>query len=153
MNYSWTIVHELFMNSQVHELKFMNSKFMNLTNFMNLAISCSWIVHELFMNKCSWTAHELSRTINEQFMIISLGSPPCALTVFHRPHEIYHTVAHGRLSRRHVTATLPKTFAGSHRVSPAANGPPTCSPIAQRPALCPHRVPPFAQNLPHGGTR
>ena len=56
MNYSWT-VHEIFMNSQVHELKFMNSKFMNLTNFMNLAISCSWIVHELFMNKCSWTAH------------------------------------------------------------------------------------------------
>ena len=34
------------MNSQVHELKFMNSKFMNLTNFMNLAILCSWIVHE-----------------------------------------------------------------------------------------------------------
>ena len=47
------------MNSEVHELKLMNSKFMNLTNFMNLAISCSWIVHELFMNKCSWTAHEL----------------------------------------------------------------------------------------------
>ena len=36
----------------------------------------------------------------------SLNAPPCALTVFHRPHEIYHTVAHGRLSRHHVTATL-----------------------------------------------
>ena len=36
----------------------------------------------------------------------SLNAPPCALTVFHRPHEIYHTVAHGRLSRCHVTATL-----------------------------------------------
>ena len=35
----------------------------------------------------------------------SLNAPPCALTVFHRPHEIYHTVAHGRLSRHHVTAT------------------------------------------------
>ena len=31
-----------------------------------------------------------------------------------------------------------------------ANGPPTCSPIAQRPAVCPHRVPPSARNLPHG---
>ena len=39
------------------------------------------------------------------------------------------------------------------RVSPADNGPPTCSPIAQRPAVCPHRVPPSARNLPHGGTR
>ena len=37
----------------------------------------------------------------------SLNVPPCALTVFHCSHEIYHTVAHGRLSRRHVTATLP----------------------------------------------
>ena len=59
------------MNSQVHELKLMNSKFMNLTNFMNLAISCSWIVHELFMNKCSWTAHELfknhSWTVHDHF--------------------------------------------------------------------------------------
>ena len=36
----------------------------------------------------------------------SLNAPPCALTVFHRPHEIYHTVAHGRLSRCHVTACL-----------------------------------------------
>ena len=36
----------------------------------------------------------------------SLNAPPCALTVFHRSHEIYHTVAHGRLSRHHVTATL-----------------------------------------------
>ena len=34
----------------------------------------------------------------------SLNAPPCALTVFHRPHEIYHTVAHGRPSLRHVTA-------------------------------------------------
>ena len=44
---------------------------MNLTNFMNLAISCSWIVHELFMNKCSWTAHELfknhSWTVHDHF--------------------------------------------------------------------------------------
>ena len=31
----------------------------------------------------------------------SLNAPPCALTVFHRLHEIYH----GRLSRHHVTAT------------------------------------------------
>ena len=36
----------------------------------------------------------------------SLNAPPCALTVFHRLHEIYHTVAHGRLSRCHVMATL-----------------------------------------------
>ena len=36
----------------------------------------------------------------------SLNAPPCVLTVFHRPHEIYRTVAHSRLSRRHVTATL-----------------------------------------------
>ena len=40
----------------------------------------------------------------------SLNAPPCALTVFHRPHEIYHTVAHGRLSRCHVTATLLKAY-------------------------------------------
>ena len=63
------------MNSQVHELKLMNSKFMNLTNFMNLAISCSWIVHELFMNKCSWTAHELfknhSWTVHDHFTGVS----------------------------------------------------------------------------------
>ena len=81
---SWTnhelVVHELFMNYSswiVHELTsswtqtLMNSKFMNLTNFMNLAISCSWIVHELFMNKCSWTAHELfknhSWTVHDHF--------------------------------------------------------------------------------------
>ena len=38
----------------------------------------------------------------------SLNAPPFALTVFHRAHEIYHTVAHGRLSRHHVTATLAK---------------------------------------------
>ena len=57
------------------------------------------------------------------------------------------------VSTRRKVLSLPKTFAGSHRVSPAANGPPTCSPIAQRPAVCPHRVPPFARNLPHGGTR
>ena len=36
----------------------------------------------------------------------SLNAPPCALTVFHRAHEMYHTVAHGRPSRCHVTATL-----------------------------------------------
>ena len=58
MNQSLTLVHELFMNSQVHELQFMNSKFMNLSNFL---IS----IHELLMN--------CSRTIHEQFMIISLG--------------------------------------------------------------------------------
>jgi hypothetical protein len=39
------------------------------------------------------------------------------------------------------------------RVSPGLAGHPTCSPIAQRPTVCPHRVPPFARNLPHGGTR
>ena len=43
----------------------------------------------------------------------SLNTPPCALTVFHRLHEIYHTVAHGRFSRCHVTATL---ACRSHRV-------------------------------------
>ena len=37
-----------------------------------------------------------------------------------------------------------------HRVSPAANGPLACSPISQRPAVCHHRVLPFAWNLPHG---
>ena len=67
------------MNSQVHELKLMNSKFMNLTNFMNLAISCSWIVHELFMNKCSWTAHELfknhSWTVHDHFTGAGRGIP------------------------------------------------------------------------------
>ena len=36
----------------------------------------------------------------------SLNAPPCVLTVFHRTHEIYHTVAHGRLSRHHVTAIV-----------------------------------------------
>ena len=54
---------------------------------------------------------------------------------------------------RRKVLSMSKTFAGSRRVSPAANGPPTCSPIAQRPAVCPHRVPPSARNLPHGGTR
>ena len=80
MNYSWTIVHELFMNSQVHELKFMNCKFMNLTNFVNLAISCSWIVHEPFMNKCSWTAHDLfknhSWTVHDHFTGPTPPPPP-----------------------------------------------------------------------------
>ena len=54
---------------------------------------------------------------------------------------------------RRKVLIMSKTFAGSRRVSPAVNGPPTCSPIAQRPAVCPHRVPPSARNLPHGGTR
>ena len=54
---------------------------------------------------------------------------------------------------RRKVLSMSKTFAGSRRVSPAANGPPTCSPIAQRPAVCPHRVSPSARNLPHGGTR
>ena len=54
-------------------------------------------------------------------------------------------------TRRQILS-LPKTF-GSHRVSPAANGPPTCSPITPRLAVCPHRVPPSARNLPHGDTR
>ena len=54
---------------------------------------------------------------------------------------------------RRKVLSMSKTFAGSRRVSPAVNGPPTCSPIAQRPAVCPHRVPPSARNLPHGGTR
>ena len=54
---------------------------------------------------------------------------------------------------RRKVLSMSKTFAGSRRVSPAANGPPTCSPIAQRPAVCPHRVPPSARNIPHGGTR
>ena len=66
-NCSWTIVHEIFMNS-----KFMNSKFMNLSNFMNLAISCSRIVHELFMNKCSWTVHvPFFKIVHEQIMNLS----------------------------------------------------------------------------------
>ena len=54
---------------------------------------------------------------------------------------------------RRKVLSMSKTFAGSCWVSPAANGPPTCSPIAQRPAVCPHRVPPSARNLPHRGTR
>ena len=37
----------------------------------------------------------------------SLNAPSCAPGVCpHRQHEIYHTVAHGRLSQHHVTATL-----------------------------------------------
>ena len=54
---------------------------------------------------------------------------------------------------RRKVLSMSKTFAGSRRVSPAVNGPSTCSAIAQRPAVCPHRVPPSARNLPHGGTR
>ena len=57
------------------------------------------------------------------------------------------------VSTRRKVLSMSKTFAGSRRVSPAANGPLTCSPIDQRPAVCPHRVPPSARNLPHGGTR
>ena len=54
------------------------------------------------------------------------------------------------VSTRRKVLSMSKTFAGSRRVSPVANGPLTCSPIAQRPAVCPHRVPPSARNLPHG---
>ena len=54
---------------------------------------------------------------------------------------------------RRKVLSMSKTFAGSRRVSPAVNRPSTCSPIAQRPAVWPHRVPPSARNLPHGGTR
>ena len=39
----------------------------------------------------------------------SLNAPPCALTVFHRLHEMY-TSAHGRFSRHHVTATLDMNY-------------------------------------------
>ncbi|KAG1649740.1 hypothetical protein GQR58_028704 [Nymphon striatum] len=47
-----------------------------------------------------------------------------------------------------------KVLIGFHRrVSPATNGNQPCSPIPERPAVCPHRVPPAAQNLPHSGTR
>ena len=42
--------------------------------------------------------------------------------------------------------SMSKAFAGSRRVSPAVNGPSTCSPIAQRPAVCPHRIPPSAHS-------
>ena len=57
------------------------------------------------------------------------------------------------VSTRRKVLSMSKTFAGSRRVSLAANWPLTCAPIAQRPAVCPHRVPPSARNLPHGGTR
>ena len=62
------------------------------------------------------------------------------------------------LSRRHVHVRKPSLYselwAPSHErvyngLVPAPR-PPTCSPIAQRPAVCPHRVPPSARNLPHG---
>ena len=43
---------------------------------------------------------KLSRPLTgHQHVHRSLNAPPCVLTVFHRTHEIYHTVAHGRLSR------------------------------------------------------
>ena len=60
----------------------------------------------------------------------SLNAPPCALTVFHRSHEIYHMVAHGRLSRRHVTAALGLGSVQRAWRSPAVAGyqPPICSP-------------------------
>ena len=63
----------------------------------------------------------------------SITPAPRPLTVlipgFHRVPLLVPT-------RRKVLSLL-KTFAGSHRVSPAANGPPRCSPIAQRPRRVP----------------
>lgn len=44
-------------------------------------------------------------------------------------------------------SACPKTFAGSRRVSPATNEPSPCSPIVQRTAMCPRRVP---SPLEHG---
>ena len=74
-------------------------------------------------------------------------------TIWAPPHERVHnglvpaprplTVLIPLVPTRRKVLGMSKTFAGSRRVSPAANGPPTCSPIAQRPAVCPHRVPPL----------
>ena len=70
---------------------------------------------------------------------------PCSYRVLTMCHRLYPPGEN--------VLSMSKTFAGSRRVLPAVNGPLTCSPIAQRPAMCPHRVPPSARNLPHGGTR
>ena len=71
------------------------------------------------------------------------------LTAFYRPHNRFSLCA--------TACTHPaKSFEHAQnfrRVSPAANGPPTCSPISQCPAMCHHRVPPSARNLSHGGIR
>ena len=85
-----------------------------------------------------------------------------SITASYRPHVLLpaprpltvlipgsHRVPPLAPTRRKVLS-MSKTFAGSRRVSPAAYGPPTCSPIAQRPAVCPHRDLPSARNLPHG---
>ena len=72
MNYSWT--HK-FMNSnyelQVHEPHQLHE----LGHFMFM--DSSWTVNEYVFMNCTWTVQEpfmnSSRTIHEQFMIISLG--------------------------------------------------------------------------------
>ena len=78
-----------------------------------------------------------------------------SITASYRPTSSYRP--HTGFSPCATACTHPgsmsKTFAGSRWVSPAANGPPTCSPIAQRPAMCPHRVPPSTriyQTVAHG---
>ena len=96
-------------------------------------------------------------TFADYYYAVQYGHRPRngSITASYRPHVLLpgsHCVPPLVPTRRKVLS-LPKTFAGSHRVSPAANGPPTSSPIAQRPAMCPHRVPPSTRNLPHSGTR
>ena len=79
---------------------------------------------------------------------IILPSSYLVLTVCHRWFSLCATAC------THQAKSL-EYAQNFRRVPPAAiiNGPPTCSPIAQRPAVYPHRVPPSARNLPHGGTR
>ena len=53
---------------------------------------------------------------------------PCSYRVLTMCHRLYPVT----VPTRRKVLSMSKTFAGSCRVSPAANGPPTCSPIAQR---------------------
>ena len=78
-----------------------------------------------------------------------------SITASYRPHVLLSSSYQGLTVCHHLYPHPAKSFEHAQnfsRVSPVANGQPTCSPIAQRPTVCPHRVPPSARNLPHSGT-
>ena len=71
---------------------------------------------EKFLSMSKTFAGSRRPLTSHQHVHRSLNAPPCALTVFHRPHKIYHTVEHGSLSRCHVTATLGAKYKNSHTI-------------------------------------
>ena len=121
----------------------------------------SWALTRPVTLQCTYSSSFFSKFFIILYDTSSPFSPPHervhnGLVPAHRPYTVHLPSSYRVLTVCHRLYPHGESFGHAQnfrRVSPAANGPPTCSPIAQRPAVCPHRVPPSARNLPHGGTR